>query len=67
MENQKNELENSDFVVYNTETKEIIAIVPIIAGKRDAVFKKGYSSVIKDCNEKFIVGDGKHIYLAEEE
>ena len=60
-------MNNKDLVVYNKKTKEIIAIIPVIKGNRTAlptvVFKKGYDSIIKDCNEKYITGDGKHIYL----
>lgn len=59
-------MNNNDLVVYNKETKEIIAIIPVIKGNRSAVFKKGYDSIIKDCNEKYITGDGKHIYLETE-
>ena len=58
-------MNNKDLVVYNKKTKEIIAIMPVIKGNRPAVFKKGYDSIIKDCNEKYMTGDGKYIYLAE--
>ena len=33
-------MNNKDLVVYNKETKEIIAIIPVIKGNRSAVFKK---------------------------
>lgn len=59
-------MENDDLIVYNKETKEVIAIIPIISGNRPAVFKKGYDSIIKNCNEKHLIGDGKNIYLKED-
>lgn len=58
-------MENDDLIIYKKDSREIIAIIPIIKGNRPAVFKKGYDSIIKDCNEKYMTGDGKYIYLAE--
>ena len=58
-------MENVDLIIYKKDNREIIAIIPIIKGDRPAVFKKGYTFVIKKCDERNILGDGKHIYLAE--
>lgn len=58
-------MENDDLIIYKKDSREIIAIIPIIKGDRPAVFKKCYTSVIKKCDERNILGDGKHIYLAE--
>lgn len=58
-------MENDDLIIYKKDSREIIAIIPIIRGDRPAVFKKGYMSVIKKYDERNILGDGKHIYLAE--
>jgi hypothetical protein len=58
-------MKNDDLIIYKKDNREIIAIIPIIRGDRPTVLKKGYMSVIKKCDERNILGDGKHIYLAE--
>lgn len=40
-------MENDDLIIYKKDSREIIAIIPIIKGDKPAVFKKCYTSVIK--------------------
>ena len=57
---------NKDIVVYNKETREIIAILTNIDSFEDIILNKQFDYDRVDSNKPYIKGDGEKLYYANE-
>lgn len=61
----KEQLKEKDIIVYEKDTRQILAIIPLLRND-NAVLKKGIDFEIRDSDAENIIGNGKTIYLFKE-
>ena len=61
----KERLKAKDIVVYEKDTRQILAIIPLLRND-NAVLKKGIDFEIRDSDSANIIGNGQNIFLSKE-
>lgn len=61
----KNQLKSKDIIVYEKDTRQILAIIPLLRND-NAVLKKGIDFEIRNSDSANIIGNGKNIFLSKE-
>jgi hypothetical protein len=65
MEKESKPKKEEDIIVYDEDTREILAIIPFNR-EGDAILKKNIDFEVRDANAENIIGIGTKIYLSEE-
>lgn len=61
----KEQLKDKDIIVYEKDTRQILAIIPLLRND-NAVLKKGIDFEIRNSDDANIIGNGKNIFLSKE-